>query len=88
MKRQMRVSFFYVIAIVLVVVALYFSESLKNMSGETYGTSDLIADAQEGLVEAVLIEQNNEVPTGEVTVYFKNSDRDTQSYAVSDVNKV
>ena len=88
MKRQMRVSFFYVIAIVLVVVALYFSEGLKSMSGETYGTSDLIADAQEGLVEAVLIEQNNEVPTGEVTVYFKNSDRDTQSYAVSDVNKV
>lgn len=88
MKRQMRVSFFYVIAIVFVVVALYFSEGLKNMSGEAYGTSDLITDAQEGLVESVLIEQNNEVPTGEVTVYFKNSDRDTQSYAVSDVNKV
>ena len=88
MKRQMGVSFFYVIAIVFVVVALYFSEGLKNMSGEAYGTSDLITDAQEGLVESVLIEQNNEVPTGEVTVYFKNSDRDTQSYAVSDVNKV
>ena len=86
MKRQMKVGFFYVIAIILIFVALYFSEGLKNMQGKSYGTSDLIADVKEGTVESVYIEQNNEVPTGQVTVYFK--DRDSQSYAVSNVNEV
>ena len=56
------------------------------MQGKSYGTSDLIADVKEGTVESVYIEQNNEVPTGQVTVYFK--DRDSQSYAVSNVNEV
>lgn len=86
MKRQMKVGFFYVIAVMLIFVALYFSEDLKNMQGKSYGTSDLIADVKEGIVESVYIEQNNEVPTGQVTVYFK--DRDNQSYAVSNVNEV
>lgn len=86
MKRQMKVGFFYVIAIMLIFVALYFSEGLKNMQGKSYGTSDLIADVKEGNVESVYIEQNNEVPTGQVTVYFK--DHDSQSYAVSNVNEV
>ncbi len=82
----MKVGFFYVIAVMLIFVALYFSEDLKNMQGKSYGTSDLIADVKEGIVESVYIEQNNEVPTGQVTVYFK--DRDNQSYAVSNVNEV
>lgn len=56
------------------------------MQGKSYGTSDLIADVKEGNVESVYIEQNNEVPTGQVTVYFK--DHDSQSYAVSNVNEV
>ena len=86
MKRQMKVGFFYVIAIILIFVALYFSENLKNMQGKSYGTSDLIADVKEGTVESVYIEQNNEVPTGQVTVYFKN--QDSRSYAVSNVNEV
>ena len=86
MKRQMKVGFFYVIAIILIFVALYFSEGLKNMQGKSYGTSNLIADVKEGTVESVYIEQNNEVPTGQVTVYFKN--QDSRSYAVSNVNEV
>ena len=53
MKRQMKVGFFYVIAIILIFVALYFSEGLKNMQGKSYGTSDLIADVKEGTVESV-----------------------------------
>lgn len=86
MKRQMKVGFFYVIAIMLILVALYFSEGLKNMQGKSYGTSDLIADVKEGIVESVYIEQNNEVPTGQVTVYFK--EQDSKTYSVSNVNEV
>lgn len=86
MKRQMKVGFFYVIAILLILVALYFSEGLKNMQGKSYGTSDLIADVKEGIVESVYIEQNNEVPTGQVTVYLKG--QDSKTYSVSNVNEV
>ena len=86
MKKQMRVGVFYVIMFLLLFLAVYFTEKAWSNRGEAYGTEKLVADVQEDKVSAVVIRQNNEVPTGKVIVKFTNEA--TKEYAVSDVNDV
>lgn len=86
MKKQMRVGFFYVIVVALILVAVYYSEYMLKSNSGNYGTTHLIQDVEEGVVTSVTIKQNNEVPTGKVIVQKK--DGTTKSYSVSDVNIV
>ena len=86
MKKQMRVGVFYVIAIVLIFCAVYFSEYAISNRGENYGTEDLLKDVEAGEVTSVTIKQNNEVPTGKVLVQLTNGT--SRNFAVSDVNTV
>ena len=86
MKKQMRVGFFYVIALLLVVVAIYYSEYAMQNQSESYGVSKMLSDVKEDLVTSVVIKQNKEVPTG--TVVVQKKDGSSKSFYVSNVNTV
>ena len=82
----MRVGFFYVIALLLVVVAIYYSEYAMQNQSESYGVSKMLSDVKEDLVTSVVIKQNKEVPTG--TVVVQKKDGSSKSFYVSNVNTV
>lgn len=88
MKRQMRTGGFYIIAIVLVLVSVFFAEDILNIGAESYGRAQLLSDIEEGTVASVEIKQNKEIPTGKVVVKFKDSSKSTKTFNVSDVNKL
>lgn len=86
MKKQGRVLFFYIFAIICVIVAVTYSEKMFNGQSQNYNTADLIKDVKNEKVSTVVIKQNKEVPTGEVVVELTSGQR--KSYAVSNVNEV
>lgn len=88
MKRQMRTGGFYIIAIVLVLLSVFFAEDILNIGAESYGRAQLLSDIEEGTVASVEIKQNKEIPTGKVVVKFKDSSKSTKTFNVSDVNKL
>lgn len=88
MKRQMRTGGFYIIAIMLVLVSVFFAEDILNIGAESYGRAQLLSDIEEGTVASVEIKQNKEIPTGKVVVKFKDSSKSTKTFNVSDVNKL
>ncbi len=88
MKRQMRTGGFYIIAIMLVLLSVFFAEDILNIGAESYGRAQLLSDIEEGTVASVEIKQNKEIPTGKVVVKFKDSSKSTKTFNVSDVNKL
>ena len=73
----------YLIFIIIVVIAWYLMTSQKTIDA-SYTYSDFVNDIAENKIVSVTIEQNNEVPTGAVSIILKNSI--TKVIAVSDVN--
>jgi len=88
LKRQMRTGGFYIIAIMLVLLSVFFAEDILNIGAESYGRAQLLSDIEEGTVASVEIKQNKEIPTGKVVVKFKDSSKSTKTFNVSDVNKL
>ncbi len=86
MKKQGRVVFFYIFAIICILVAVTYSEKMFQGQSQNYNTADLLKDVKKDKVSSVVIKQNKEVPTGEVVVELKSGTR--KSYAVSNVNDV
>lgn len=84
MKRPMRVGFFYLLAVVCILIAVMYSENLAKNSSQNYTVNTLIEDIKSDSVSSVHIKQNHEVPTGSVEVRKKDSTR--RSFYVSDVN--
>lgn len=80
----MRVGFFYLLAVVCILIAVMYSENLARNSSQTYTVNTLIEDIKSDNVLSVHIKQNHEVPTGSVEVRKKDSTR--RSFYVSDVN--
>ncbi len=86
MKKQGRVVFFYIFAIICILIAVTYSEKMFQGQSQNYNTADLLKDVKNEKVSSVVIKQNKEVPTGEVVVELKSGTR--KSYAVSNVNDV
>ena len=80
----MRVGFFYLLAVVCILIAVMYSENLARNSSQNYTVNTLIEDIKSDSVSSVHIKQNQEVPTGSVEVRKKDSTR--RSFYVSDVN--
>ncbi|MDE7422729.1 MAG: ATP-dependent zinc metalloprotease FtsH [Lachnospiraceae bacterium] len=80
----MRVGFFYLLAVVCILIAVMYSENLARNSSQNYTVNTLIEDIKSDSVSSVHIKQNHEVPTGSVEVRKKDSTR--RSFYVSDVN--
>ena len=84
MKKQGRVVFFYIFAIICILVAVTYSEKMFQGQSQNYNTADLLKDVKKDKVSSVVIKQNKEVPTGEVVVELKSGTR--KSYAVSRIS--
>lgn len=61
---------FYVIILLIIVSAVYLSESFASNSSVKHSYADYMADLQSGTVSSVDVYQNEEAPTGRVRVNF------------------
>lgn len=86
MKRPMRVGFFYLLAVVCILIAVMYSENLARNSSQAYTVNTLLEDIKSDNVLSVQIKQNHEVPTGSVEVRKKDNTR--RNFYVSDVNEL
>lgn len=85
MKGFKGYGFFVVLAVIVLVAALS-SDFLSGMNRENYTYTQFKKDIREKKVNHVVVEQNEQVPTGEVVVVFK--DKKQQSFYTPDVNTV
>lgn len=85
MKRQMRVIGFYLMAIVIILVAKYVSDRITMGQNAGYSMSILKEDVGYGNVSRIYVTQNREVPTGKVIVKLKSNQQ--RSFYVSDVKE-
>ncbi len=84
MRKQMKGYGFYLIILAIVIMTVYVSDNFDTGNKNAYSDSDFTKDLKEGRIESIDIYQNEEVPTGEVKVTFKNGDK-KESFYVSDV---
>ncbi len=87
MKKQMKMSGigFYILVLAVIFVAVYFSGNIERNSGDSYSISSLKNDAAKNNITSVSIDQNQEIPTGEVTVKLKSGK--VVDFYVSDVKE-
>ena len=69
----------------VIFVAVYFSGNIERNSGDSYSISSLKNDAGKNNITSVSIDQNQEIPTGEVTVKLKSGK--VVDFYVSDVKE-
>lgn len=74
---------FYAIIIAIIIIAMMLSEGLETANSKEYNASNYITDLQEDNIQKIDIYQNQEVPTGEVVVTFKDDTK--QEFYTSDV---
>jgi cell division protease FtsH len=77
---------FYIIILLIVVVTLYFSKSIGTKDPDAYTYAQFMNDIDNGNIKTINIYQNEEVPTGEVTV--TTTDNKEKTFAVSDVGNI
>ncbi|MBB2184521.1 ATP-dependent metallopeptidase FtsH/Yme1/Tma family protein [Lachnospiraceae bacterium MD1] len=78
---------FYIIILLIVVLTLYFSNNVINSKDpNAYSYAQFVNDIDEKQVKAIDIYQNEEVPTGEVTVTLMNDK--SRSFPVTDVTEI
>lgn len=77
---------FYIILIAIIFVVVFaITQNSKKKSNYSYG--DFLADLDDGKVVSVTITQNEEIPTGKITVGILDSDSKRMTY-VADVKAV
>lgn len=82
MKRS-KVSVFMYLALILIIVGIWFSTTATNASTKTM--NQFSADVKNGKVVSAVVEQNEQVPTGAVNVTLKSGD--TYKLYVTDVGE-
>ena len=82
MKRS-KVSVFMYLALILIIVGIWFSTTATNASTKTM--NQFSADVTNGKVVSAVVEQNEQVPTGSVNVTLKSGD--TYKLYVTDVGE-
>lgn len=76
----------FIIVVIVMVVLLLFLVRQNNISGSGVSYNLFISDLEKGNVEAVVIRQNREIPTGSVVYKIKDADAQRKVY-VTDVNE-
>ena len=82
--RKHNLSFYFIFIFILLAIAIYISVGTRNT--EVHSINDYLADLEAGNVASVTIQQNQEVPTGKITVV--NSDGKRKSYNVMNVEEI
>ncbi|MCD8300136.1 MAG: ATP-dependent metallopeptidase FtsH/Yme1/Tma family protein, partial [Clostridiales bacterium] len=85
MKRVLRSIVPYIIVIIIIMLIFRVMEG-GSASTVTYSYSEFQAAVESGEVESITISQNEEVPTGTLTLYLEDGSKAT--LAVSDVGSV
>ena len=84
--RNLRGYGFFILIVAIVLVAVFVNDSLNARQQENYSYSDFKKEIGEEEIAKVTIQQNQEVPTGQVVVTTKDSKK--KSFYTSDVNTV
>lgn len=85
MKRGMRGIWGYVM-ILLIILLLWYSFSSKGFSSNTISYNEFVTSLEKGEITSITISQNEEVPTGVLTVTLK--DDTVEQLNVSDVKDI
>ncbi len=85
MKNNLKSFSFYALLILVLMFALIFTQSDPGTMEQTFGMSELDSAITNDSVERIEVDQNQEIPTGVVKVYFK--DATTVSFFVPDVGQ-
>ncbi len=83
MKRKG--SGIYVLSLLVLAMLFYYMTMSSGMGGSSYSEKQFYKDLKAGQVSAIVIEQNEEVPTGEIIVAVND---DQYKFATTDVNKL
>ncbi len=86
MRRQLKGYGFYIIILGIILVAMLLSDSLNNTGTQNYEYNNFLKDLENNTVEKVDLYQNQEVPSGKVTVTFNDGKK--EQFNVPDVNSV
>ncbi|WMJ90553.1 ATP-dependent zinc metalloprotease FtsH [Anaerocolumna sp. MB42-C2] len=72
MRRQLKGYGFYIIILGIILAALLLQDSLSNTGSQNYEYNNFLADMENNTIEKVDVYQNQEPPTGKVTVTFND----------------
>ena len=87
MGKQMKTggTGFYILILIIIFTAVYFSGVLDEGSESDYNIVSFEQEVKEGKIASVEVRPNEEVPTGEISVVYK--DNKTTRFYVSDVKE-
>ena len=86
MKSRFRGYGFYLVLLIVIFAITALSNNINNSEIENYNRGKFLEDIQGDRIERVDIFQNEEVPTGEVSVTFK--DESVGSFYIPNVNEI
>ncbi len=86
MRKQMKGYGFYIIILLIVIATVYLSQSFEFSNTDEYSSSQFVDDIDKGNIKSIEINQNQEVPTGSVTVTLTNDS--TKTFYVPDVKEI
>ncbi len=86
MRKQMKGYGWYIIILLIAVVAVYLSNSINFKDSVTYNYAQFMKDVNDKKISEVNLYPNEEVPTGEVTV--TTTDNKEKSFNVTDVKEI
>ena len=78
---------FYIILAAIIGIIIFSVRSF-NKKGDDYSYSQFVQDLNNGIVSCVTIKQNEQAPTGKITVDFSQQGKESVSTYVTDVNMV
>ncbi len=87
MRGQMRGNGFFIALIIITISILFVSNSMAKRSTEGYNTSKLVKEIKKDEVLSVVISQDQNTPSGKVTVYYRDLD-EPSVYFSTDVGAV
>ncbi|WP_310604121.1 ATP-dependent zinc metalloprotease FtsH [Anaerosporobacter sp.] len=79
---------FYTIILAIIIMALMLSDRLSKVSTDSYSLSQFTADLNEKAIKTIDVYMNEEVPTGQVTVTFNDTNKSSSSFYVADTSKI
>ena len=88
LKNQLKGMGFYLVMLLIIFGAVYFSEGMESTGQTAYNESAFVSDLAAGKenISYIDIYQNEEVPTGEVIVTFKDNTK--KSFNVTDTKDI
>jgi len=85
-RKQMKGYGFYIIILLIAGFTIYLSNNIEFNKSDEYSKTQFMSDIEDGNIKSIEINQNKEVPTGTLTVTFK--DDTTNTLAVTDVKEI